>query len=102
MKPGDLVTLHPTNRCGTRGDPDGDVLSLWKHEATTLEELQLVDSTALCGWITNKKVGLVIARVPSLNGVAGTETDSVLLLVGEYLGWNSCHWFQRVDGRETA
>ena len=77
-------------------DKKNPTLILWTNKADTLEELHQLDNTAHCGCIRQEDVGLVVARKPSMNGVAGTETDQLLLLCGEYLGWNSAHWFKRV------
>ncbi len=94
IAPGDLVCLNPHMWANRQGDM---VLTLWKNVSRTLEELHATDNTASCDSIAIGDVCLVVARVSSLNGIAGTETDHLCLLARGTFGWNTAHWFQKIQ-----
>lgn len=77
ISPGDLVTLSRDVR---------DALTIWKGTRGVEE----------AGMVAPREVGIVLARVHSLNGVPGTQTDNLFVLFGVKLGWSSAHWFARV------
>jgi len=86
MRPGDLVRINiDKNR-------NKVPLTLWKDPE---------EGTENRGAIHTNDIVLVLARYPSLMGIPGTDTDHVMLLVSGRIGWNTAHWFKKIqDGRD--
>jgi len=95
ISPGDLVRLD-AERVSKKLKEDN--VTLWrKTPAQTLEQLHEGGNTEHCGRAFANEVGMVIARISGLNGVPGTDSDQILVLFGSRLGWNSVHWFQKIQ-----